>query len=206
MGGDWAAYNQTYDPKTDLTDAEKARIIEFCQFVSGATDEDFAARIGDYLDLDAFARYAAVLVWIANPDSILQIGQNYYVYLHPTTNKLTFIAWDQDGSFGNFRNVSSAWPIFSMAGLNTFLGRVSKVEAFRAAYAARMAEFTETLFTPERFAGEMASIAPAIRPAIEEEGRQWLSGFDQVASGNAGLLPYVRARRAFVQAELAKQH
>jgi hypothetical protein len=52
--------------------------------VSRASDAEFA-KIGDYVDLDSFAKYFAVLVWIANVDS-LQIGQNYYVYLHPTTN------------------------------------------------------------------------------------------------------------------------
>jgi spore coat protein CotH len=206
MGDDWAAYNQTYDPKTDLTDAEKGRIIEFCSLVSRASDEEFAAKIGDYVDLDSFAKYFAVLVWIANVDSLLQIGQNYYVHLHPTTKKLTFIAWDQDGSFGNFRNQATASTIHTpWSGTNTFLSRMYKVEAFRRAYLARMAEFTETVFKPERFAAQVAEIAPAIRPAIEEEGRQWLPGFDQVASGQVGLLPFTRARAAFVAAELAQQ-
>jgi len=132
MGDTWPSYNQTYDPKTDLTDTEKARIIEFCRFVSYANDADFAARIGQYVDIDAFARYFAVLVWIANADSLLQIGQNYYVFLHPKTNKLTFIAWDQDGSFGNFRNQAADWTIYyPWNGNNTFLGRIYNVEAFR---------------------------------------------------------------------------
>ena len=36
-------YNQTYDPKTELTAAQKARIIEFSKIVSRGTDEEFAA-------------------------------------------------------------------------------------------------------------------------------------------------------------------
>ena len=206
MGDTWPSYSQTYDPKTDLTDAEKARIIEFCRFVSYANDAQFAARVGEYVDIDAFARYFAVLVWIANADSLLQIGQNYYVFLHPKTNKLTFIAWDQDGSFGNFRNQAADWTIYyPWNGNNTFLGRIYNVEAFRTTYLARMAELAKTTFKPERFAEQVASIAPAIRPAIAEEGTQWLPAFDQVASGQAGLLPYVKARASFVTGELAKR-
>ena len=111
-GADWAAYNQSYDPKTDLTDAQKQRVIALGRLVSGATDEEFAATIGDYVDLDDFARYFAVLVWLANHDSLLQNGQNFYTYLHPDTNRMHFIAWDQDFSFGNGRN-NGAWSIYS---------------------------------------------------------------------------------------------
>ena len=77
-------------------------MIEFCQFVSRADDRDFAARIGSFVDIEAFARYMAVVAWLSNPDSILERGQNYYVYLHPQTRKLYFMPWDQDHSFGNF--------------------------------------------------------------------------------------------------------
>ena len=33
-GPDWAAYNQSYDPKTDLTDAQKQRVIALGRLVS----------------------------------------------------------------------------------------------------------------------------------------------------------------------------
>ena len=74
--------------------------------------QEFAAKIGDYVDLDNFARYFAVLVWLANHDSLLQNGQNFYTYLHPDTNRMHFIAWDQDFSFGNSRN-NGTWSIYS---------------------------------------------------------------------------------------------
>ena len=201
LGDNWAAYNQTYDPKTDLTDAEKSRIIEFCRFVSYASDADFRARIGDYLDLDQFARYFAVLSWIANSDSLLGIGQNYYVYMHPKTRKLIFSAWDQDFSFGRG---TPSWTIhYPWQGSNVFLGRVYAVDAFRNAYLARMAEFSKTIFRPERFEQQIREIAPVLRPAIEEEGRQWLTPFEAIAAGTNGILPYVRSRAAFVERELA---
>jgi len=203
MGTDWAAYRQIYDPKTDLTRAEQARLIEFSTFVSTATDADFAARLGEYLDLDAFGRYLAVLAWLANADSLLQLGQNYYVYLHPTTHKLTFIAWDQDGSFGNFRNNSTSWPIESpWANTNLFLSRVCHVEAFRNQYMDRMREFSRALFLPDRFASQMADIVPVIRPAIVEEGAQWVPSFDQMANGASGIIPFARARAQFVTSAL----
>ena len=204
-GADWAAYNQSYDPKTDLTDEQKQRVIAFGRLVSGATNEEFAAKIGDYLDLDDFARYFAVLAWIANHDSLLQNGQNFYTYLHPGTNRMHFIAWDQDFSFGNGRNYSAGWSIHSpWNGNNRFLSRVYAVESFRSRYLARMAEFSERLFVTDRFKQQVAEIGPAIRPSIELEGKEWLTAFDEVVAGRSGIVPYVTSRAAFVKGELEK--
>jgi len=205
ISDNWSNYLQTYDPKTDLSDAEQRWVIEFCRFVSTAPDAEFEARIGEYVDLDQFARYFAVLAWIANSDSLLQIGQNYYTYVTPRTPRLIFAAWDQDGSFGNFRNSATTWTIDRpWSGANTFLTRIYGVERFRLAYMGYLAEFSDTIFKPERFAQQIAAIAPVIRPAIAEEGTQWLSGFDQVVSGQAGIMPFARARYDFVRSAIAR--
>jgi hypothetical protein len=184
--------------------AQKQRVIALGRFVSGATDEEFAAKIGDYVDLDDFARYFAVLVWLANHDSLLQNGQNFYTYLHPDTNRMHFVAWDQDFSFGNTRN-NGGWSIYyPWSGNNRFLSRLYNVAAFRSKYLARMAEFSDRLFVADRFMQQVGEIGPAIRPSVELEGSEWMSGFDQIVSGASGLVPYVRSRAAFVKAEIER--
>ena len=156
------------------------------------------------MDLDDFARYFAVLVWLANHDSLLQNGQNFYTYLHPDTNRMHFIAWDQDFAFGNSRN-NGTWSIYSAwTGSNRFLSRLYGLEAFRSKYLARMTEFSERLFVPERLRQQVGEIGPAIRPSVELEGAEWLAGFDRVVAGSSGIVPYVASRAAFVKAELEK--
>lgn len=59
LGDDWKKYNQTYDPKGEMTPEQTARVIDFCRFVTESNDEQFAAGIGDYVDLDEFARFMA---------------------------------------------------------------------------------------------------------------------------------------------------
>ena len=203
-GADWSAYNQSYDPKTDLTDAQKQRVIDLGRLVSSASDEEFAAKIGDFVDLDDFARYFAVLVWIANYDSLLQNGQNFYTFLNPQTNRMQFIAWDQDFSFGNGRS-NGGVSIYSPYTGQRFVTRLFGVETFRAKYLARMAEYSERLFLPERFAQQVREIGPAIRPSIELEGAEWLTAFDQIVAGRSGIVPYVTGRAASVKTELENQ-
>ena len=203
-GPDWKVYNQSYDPKTDLTEAQKQRVIALGRLVSNGSEEEFAAQIGDYVDLDGFARYFAVLVWLANYDSLLQNGQNFYTYLHPDTNRMHFVAWDQDFAFGNSRNNGGASIYSAWNRGNRFLSRLYGVEAFRSKYLARMTEFSERLFVPERIMQQVGEIGPAIRPSVELEGTEWLAAFDRVVAGSSGIVPYVSSRAAFVKAELGK--
>ena len=102
MGNDWKSYNQTYDPKTELTNEQKERVIAFAKLVAHAGDAEFAKKLPEFLDLDNFARYMALTTWLVDMDGILGVGQNYYVFLHPKTGKFMFLPWDQDQTFGQF--------------------------------------------------------------------------------------------------------
>jgi spore coat protein H len=217
LGNDWARYVQTYDPKTDLTDAEQQRVIEFCKFVTSSSDQEFAARVGDYIDLDAFARYYALVVWINNWDSILSAGQNYYLYLSPTTRKLAFIPWDQDHSFGNFPpqpGIHADGSIFAPTPEKIlFLERMMAVPAFRGAYLARMREFSQTVLQPARFAAQVNEIVSVIRPIVVQEPPKLINArfdadpltmFDRIVAGQRGLLPFITARAQSVSGQLAR--
>ena len=189
LGEDWKSYNQTYDPKTDLTAQQKQRVMEFCKLVTRADDAEFAARLGDYVDLDEFARFMAVTVWLSTMDSILGPGQNYYVYLDPRSRKLQFIPWDLDHSFGQFGMMGSQEQRERLSirrpwrGENRFLDRIFKVDAFQKVYLARLNEFNRTIFRPERFHAQVDEITPVIRPAVQEESEEKLARLDKVAAG-----------------------
>jgi spore coat protein H len=217
LGSDWAQYVQTYDPKTDLTDAEKQRVIEFCKLVTSSSDQEFAARVGDYVDLDAFARYYALVVWINNWDSILNAGQNYYLYLSATTRKFAFIPWDQDHSFGNFPpqpgNHAEGSIVAPTPGKILFLERMMAVPAFREAYLGKMREFSKSVLQPSRFAAQVKEIVPVIRPIVVEEPPKLINArfdadpltmFDRVVAGQRGMLPFIAARAQSVSGQLSK--
>ncbi len=191
LGDDWAKYKQTYDPKTELSPKESGRVMEFCRLVANADDAEFAARLGDYIDLDEFARFMAVMVFLSDLDGILDPGQNFYLYLHPKTQKFEFIPWDQDHSFGQFgmRGTQEQREHLSIhhpwQGENRFLDRVFKASAFKTRYLAKLDEFSKTIFKPERFAREVDEIAAAIRPAVAEESAEKLARFDRVVAGES---------------------
>ena len=185
LGDDWAAYEAIYDLKTDATPAQQQRVIEFARLVSRATDEEFARRAGEFLDLDEFARFLAGVVLLSNYDSFLANGQNFYVYLDPRSNKFGFIPWDLDLAWGSFfllatreeREQASIWHPW--VGRHRLLERVMSVESFRGLYRAHLEDFLQRLFVPERLHRRVDEVAAIIRPAVAAESAFRLDKFDQ---------------------------
>ena len=138
---------------------------------STASESDFAAKVGEYIDLNNSARYMAITAWLTDLDGILGPGQNYYLYLHPKTQKFLFIPWDQDQPFGQFprgtqeqrENLSIHKP---WTGENRFLERVYKCESFKKIYLARLADFNKDLFQTERIHRQVDELAGVLRAPI----------------------------------------
>jgi len=213
LGEDWAKYNQTYDPKTDLTKEQKKRLIDFTRLVTQADDTQFAAGLEEYVDLEEFSRYMAVMVFLSDMDGMFGPGQNFYLYLDPKTQKFSFVPWDQDHSFGQFpyigtqrqrENLSIQEP---WVGHRRFLERVFHVERFRNLYLARMKEFSNTIFAPQRFADQVDEIAAAIRPAVKEESAEKLARLQRAVAGTrrsvVPIKPFVKPRAQSVNDQLA---
>ena len=187
LGGEWKGYLQTYDPKTMVPDAQAARVMELCRLFTRANDTEFAAKIASFIDLEQFARYMAVTVWVSDLDGVLGPGQNFYLHLNPQTDRFTFIPWDQDHSFGRLRGTQEQREKLSIQkpwqGENRFLERMFKLDAFQQHYLARLDEFSKTLFKPERFHKQVDELTRLIRPAVADESNKHLATFDVEVSG-----------------------
>ena len=190
LGNDWTAYAPIYDLKTKATDAEKQRLIELCRLVTHATDADYGQRLGEYVDLDEFARFLAGLVLLSSYDGILFNGQNFYIYLDSRSNQFGFIPWDLDHAWGEFgfigsatdREQASIWKPW--LNRNRFLQRTMAVEAFREVYRHRLEEMLAKLFTPEHLYPRIDAMAGILRDPISAESTFRLKRFDQAVSTN----------------------
>ena len=191
LGDDWEPYDQPYAPKGKPTAAQQKRVIDFARLLTKGSDEEFRAQAGSYLNVEQMARYMAVTVWLSTLDSILGMGQNYFLYLHPKTNKFELLPWDLDHSFGQFpmagtqeqrENLSILQP---WQGDVRFLQRLYALPEFREIYLAKFAEYEKTIFEPGRFAGQVDTLAKVIRPAVEEESAARVQRFDKVVAGES---------------------
>lgn len=188
LGEDWSAYAGIYDPKTRAYPEQQRRVIDLAKLVSSADDATFQARIGNFLDLDEFARFLAVTVYLSTMDSILAQGQNYYFYLHPVSNKFMFMPWDLDHSFGDFPMIGSAEGRINLSlvhpyvGKNKFLERMLAFEKFKSLYLGYHRQFLDTVYQPEKLHRQLDQIAGLVRPTVKDESEARLKRFEQSVS------------------------
>jgi spore coat protein H len=141
------------------------------------------------VDIEETARFLAVSVWLSNMDSILALGQNYYLYLDHKSEKFQFIPWDMDHSFGQFPMVGTEDQRMNLSldkpwrGQNRFLERMFNYPAFKTKYLAVFKEYNDTLFKPERMARQVDELAAILRNSVKEESSEKLTRFDKVISG-----------------------
>jgi hypothetical protein len=103
LGESWDAYQNAHEPKSDeMKGADKSRFIALTKLVNRSDDAAFREQIGSFMDVDEFLRFLAVNAATANLDSFLSMGHNYYLFLHPETQKVTWIPWDLNEAFGRF--------------------------------------------------------------------------------------------------------
>lgn len=107
-GNSSAWYNMEikFPKEEDVKKEDWNEFYEFVSFVSKSSDEEFAERIGDYINLDNFADY---YVYITAIGATGNMNKNLYFIMEDAQNEdarwLT-IPWDVDGSFGRRNNAS----------------------------------------------------------------------------------------------------
>lgn len=188
LGTNWSDYEGIYDPKTKVTPEQQQRIMEMARWVTHASDEEFARQVGDYVDVDEFARFLAGEVLLANYDGILCNGQNFLFYLDPRTRRVGFIPWDLDHSWGEFpfvgtadqRERSSIWQPW--VGSNRFLERMMAVPAVKERYRSTLQHLLDTVFVPERLNHRVNDAASAVRPLITEWSTNRLARLETAVS------------------------
>lgn len=192
LGDDGAAYETIYDLKTKATPEQWRRIVQFAQLVTHANDEEFARRVGEFLDLEAFARYLACEVLLSNYDGFLSNGQNFFLYLHPVSNRFGIIPWDLDLCWGGFFLIGTteereqASIRHPWVGSHRFLERVMRVKAFSTLYRGQLEDLLAHQFVPERLNPRIDVLAQRVREPVAAESDFRLRKFEQAV----GLRPW----------------
>src|SRR6185295_1495030 len=68
QGDDWSAYKTVYDLKTKATPEQQQRVIDFAKLVSHSSDEEFARKLPEFLDIEEFAAFVAGHVLLSSYD------------------------------------------------------------------------------------------------------------------------------------------
>lgn len=214
LGESWDAYESFYNPKTQSSPEQQQRIIEFARLVHRGDQEEFNSQIEEYLDLDNFLSFLAVNAILSNLDSFLGGSQNYYAYLSPETNKILFIPWDLDHSFGALDIIGTPKSRLQHSinqpqigvGKNRLIERVLEIPEIKQAYLTRVGQLLDSVFGQEKWLGQVEEMAAFVGPRLAEGERARM----EVAIASSGsvesgypLKTFVRKRHESIRDQLS---
>ena len=151
-----------------------------------ATKQTTEEAIGELVDLDAFYRFWATESLLGFWDGYAGNNNNFFVYLHPDTDKFHFVPWGADSLFLKhskleFRQDARA-PI-SVKTQGLIAHKLYQLESGRERYAKTMMEILNTHWNEEALLAELDSISALITPHLisaqqypeqeDEQARRW---------------------------------
>ena len=98
--------------RTNEDSADVSRMVAFAKLLGSVSDDDFEAKVADWIDQPALIRYFVVDQMTHNWDGIWKFycpasgscrNHNFYFYDDPSSGRLVLIPWDLDHTF-NYPN------------------------------------------------------------------------------------------------------
>lgn len=173
LGDDWERYRITYLPKREATPSEQKRVISLAKLVYTAPDAQFRAEIPRYLDIDAYLRFIGVTALLSNLDGV-HSGHNFYLYLHPETQKFHFVPWDLDVSLGGFpflreEDLVDLSLVKPYPGQCRLTDRLMEAGDIRARYLEILREIVPVCFSQQKLQTQLEQLEKILQPVKMRE-------------------------------------
>jgi spore coat protein CotH len=109
-GEDPLAYADDFEQITRVNQQDLKPVINLLKWVDEASDEEFAAELDEYVDVESLASYSALQELVNNFDDMSGPGKNYYLWYDLETEKFTVVSWDLNLAFGGMGGGFGAGP------------------------------------------------------------------------------------------------
>ena len=190
--------------KTDITDADKTRLIEALKKLSNGEE------LESTVDIEAVIRYFVVHNFVVNSDSYTgAMIHNYYLY--EKDGQMQMIPWDYNLAFGSFMSMGSATssvndPIdtplsVSGTGDRPMIDWIFSNEEYTELYHQIFDEFIEKYFGSGYFSEMIDSVKSMISPYIEKDPTKFCT-YEEFETGIATLKDFCLLRAESVKGQL----
>ena len=113
------------------------------------------------LDLDKFISYVVIEMLTSDWDGYPSKCNNYRIYHHPKTNKITFIPSGMDQMFGD-----TNWPILPDWGGSVARALMQTKEG-KKRYVARLCEIMANVYKPDALIARLDELEAVVHPALK---------------------------------------
>lgn len=183
LGEQWHPYESRYAPRSNVTPDAAKRFIDFIKLVNYADDQTFASQIDNFLGVDKFLRLLAGDVMLANLDTFLFTGHNFYLYLNPKDNRFYFMPWDMNLSFANFTSAATVSQHLHLSILHPHAGemklidRLLAIPGYNQLYRNHITQFMADFFNPDMFNPRIDALAAVVEKANALADQEWNARF-----------------------------
>ncbi len=217
---------RAYDLKTNEDLDDYSDLVELADWVNNkAQQSDFITEFPKIFDVDGYLKALAAEVLIGHWDNYFYNKNNYFIYHHPTTGKMTYMPYDMDNTYGvqwgvediNKRDIHQ-WGNTSKSKAPLTYALLGHDE-FKFKYEGYIYQAIESFFNLNHLGpvidSTMARLSGAMKDDLHFDGKvdtdygfsynDWLKS-DDIAWGNHvtyGIKPYIenRANSALFQME-----
>ena len=189
--------------KTDVTEADKARLIESLKSLSSGES------IGDVVDIDEVIRYFVVHNFVVNGDSYTgSMIHNYYLY--EKDGQLSMIPWDYNLAYGTFQGSDASdavnEPIDSpVSGGSTsdrpMIDWIFSSEEYTQLYHRYFSEFISEYFATGLVDEMIASTAEMLSPYVEKDPTKFCT-YEEFQLGAETIRQFCALRAESVSGQL----
>ncbi len=190
--------------KTDITEADKTRLIEALKKLSNGEDLDRT------VDMDAVIRYFVVHNFVVNFDSYTgSMIHNYYLY--ENDGQMQMIPWDYNLAFGGFQSMGGAtslvnYPIDSpVSGGSTedrpMIAWIFENEEYAELYHKYFSEFIASYFGSGYFTEMIDHVNAMISPYVEKDPTKFCT-YEEFEKGVATLKEFCLLRAESISGQL----
>ncbi len=189
FGDDWDAYVDRYGPKGKVDPADAQRLIEFTRFIHTVDPAAFATGLAKFIEPEHLLRFVALNSILANIDSFIGNGHNYYLFIDAKTHKAHFIPWDLNEAFGAHpvSGPSAEQMTFSVlrpnADSNTLIERCVQDPKLALVYRAQLSSLLTNHFEPKRLHADVDRVAAVTRRTVEAESKRAKADFQKTVLG-----------------------
>lgn len=200
LGDDFGSYSNIFDnAKTDITDADKTRLIESLKALSAG--ENLEAVV----DVEEVIRYFVVNNFLVNGDSYVgSMVHNYYLY--EENGQFTMIPWDYNLAYGTFHTLQTNSAVndpidtplsVTGSGDRPMMDWIINNEEYLALYRQYFAQFLEE----NDVLAMMEETLALIMPYVEKDPTRFYT-ISEVETGVETLRQFLTLRIESVQGQL----
>ena len=202
---EYESYSNIFDnAKTDVTDADKDRLIAALKTINEGGDIESA------VDIDKVTRYFIVHHFVCNFDSYTgSMIHNYYLY--EEDGKLSMIPWDYNLAFSGFQSAGSAtdlvnYPIDTPVSGGTvdsrpMLAWIFNSEEYTSQYHALFAEWISSYFDSGIFEEFFDAVSAMIAPYVQSDPTKFCT-YDEFEQGVETLRSFCLLRAESISGQL----